>query len=92
MIRTQQPMQGDLRQAVDPHGHNRGSNTGRRVSGHIMIFPRARSEAARQNRTEREGDRARQTNLPAMGVAAQQQIETGMGRLPINFWRVRQQN
>jgi hypothetical protein len=54
-----------------------------------MIYPCARSETAWQNRAEREGNRSRQTNLAAVGMAAQQQIETGVSRLSIDFWRVR---
>ena len=38
---------------------------------------------------EREGNRPRQTNLAAVGRAAQQQIETGMSCLSIDFRRVR---
>ena len=32
------------------------------------------------------------TNLPAMGVAAQQELEVGVGGLPVNLRRVRDEN
>src|SRR5262249_20468668 len=87
-FRTPQAMQCDLRKAIDTHCHDRGSDAYRGVTGHLVICPRARSELAWQNRVERDRNRSGETNLPAVGVATQHQIEASMRRLPINFRRV----
>ena len=57
-----------------------------------MIFPSAGAHGARQDRIKRDRDAARKADLAAMGMAAQQEIEVGMGSLPIHFRRVRDQN
>src|SRR6476660_9280982 len=57
-----------------------------------MIFPSAGAHGARQNRIKRDRDAAREADLPTMGVAAQQEIEFGISRLPIHFRCVRDQN
>ena len=41
---------------------------------------------------ERQRDRPRQADLTAMGMTAQHQVKTGMGRLAIDFRRMRQQD
>src|SRR6478672_1631143 len=57
-----------------------------------MIFPSAGAHGAWQDRIKRDRDAARKADLAAMGMAAQQDIEGGMGSLPIHFRRVRDQN
>jgi hypothetical protein len=47
-----------------------------------MIFPSAGAHKARQDRIKRDRDVARKADLAAMGMAAQQEIEVGMGSLP----------
>lgn len=91
-FRAPQAMQRDFGKAINANCHNRRSNTRRGIARHLVISPRARAELAGQNRVECEGDRSRQTNLPAVGMATQQQIEARMCRLPVNFRRVRQKD
>ena len=50
-----------------------------------MIFPSAGAHGPRQDRMKRDRDATRKADLAAMGMAAQQDIEGGMGSLPIHF-------
>ena len=50
-----------------------------------MIFPSAGAHGAWQDRIKRDRDAARKADLAAMGMAAQQKIEVGIGSLPIHF-------
>jgi hypothetical protein len=50
-----------------------------------LIFPSAGAHRARQERIKRDRDAAPKADLAAMGMAAQQEIEVGIGSLPIHF-------
>src|SRR5690242_18627206 len=52
------------------------------------MLPGARAVAPRQSGIEDDGDAARQADLAAMGMAAQHEPESGMGRLAIDLRRV----
>jgi hypothetical protein len=85
-------MKRDLRRTIEADGHYRRAGADRSVAGHISVFPSARSERSRQGGIERDGNAAGQTNLPAVRVPAQEQIEPSMRGLPVYFRRVRQKD
>src|SRR5262249_54932740 len=87
-----QAVQGDFRRTVEAHRHHRRSGADRRVAGHAPMAPRAGAEPPRHRRLERDRNSARQANLAAVGVAAQQQIESGLGRLAKDLRRMREQD
>src|SRR5581483_8557627 len=68
------------------------SGTNRRVAEHFAVLPGAGTQAPWQHRIQREGYLPGKADLSAMRVAAQEQIKTCMGRLTIDFRRVRQQD
>src|SRR5580693_1457764 len=57
-----------------------------------MILPGARSHIPREGRIERDGSRTRKTDLTAVGVPAEHQVEPSMSGVSINFWGMREQN
>src|ERR1700687_1945303 len=85
-------VQGDLGWTVEAYGHDARSSTHRRVADHVVMLPGPSPHPSRQRRPERDRDPSRQADLAAVGMAAQHQIEIGVGRLAINFRGVRQQN
>src|SRR5208337_5259750 len=56
------------------------------------MSPSARSESARQVGFEQDRNAAGQTDLAAMRVSAQHQIEAGVRGLPVDFRSVRKQD
>ena len=81
-------MQRYLRQTIDADGNNRGTDADRGITDHITVFPRSRAHMPWQNRIKSDRNRPRETNLPAMSMAAQKQIESSMCSLAVDFWRV----
>ena len=57
-----------------------------------MMLPCTSTHAPGQHGVEVDGDAAWETDLAPMGVPAQHDIETCMGRLPIDFRGVRQKD
>src|ERR1700730_4804602 len=78
-------MQGDFRRTVQAHGNDARSCAHGSVAAHVVVLPGPRPNSSWQRRLQLDRDRARKTKLAAMGVAAQHQIEIGMGSLTIDF-------
>ena len=85
-------MEGNFRKTINPNGNDRGSDSNRRVTHHVAVFPRPGAHIPWQNRIQTDRDRPGQTDLASVGVAAQKQIETGMCSLTIDFRCVRQED
>ncbi len=84
--------QRHLRQAINPHRRDRCAHADRGVTSHAVMAPQPGAQTPRQFRAQRDRDGARQTDLAAMGMPAQHQVEAGMRSLPIDLRRVRQQD
>lgn len=85
-------MQGHFWQTVESHGNDDRSGADRSVPNHVMILPWPGAHAPRQDGVQSNRDRTGKTDLAPMGMAAEQQIEIGMGSLPVYLRRVGQQN
>ena len=81
-------MERNFGEAVEPNHDDTRSRTNRRVAEHIVVLPGSRAHAPGQHRIESDGNGAREANLPSVRMAAQEQIEPGMGRLAIDFRRM----
>src|SRR4029450_3362648 len=57
-----------------------------------MIAPGSSAEPPRTTRIARQWYPARQADLPAMGMPAEQHIEAHMRRMPVDFGGVGQEN
>src|ERR1700730_3986366 len=76
-------MQGDFRRTVQAHGNDARSRTHGRVAAHVVVLPGSRPHSPWQHRLQLDRDRSGKTKLAAMGMAAEHQIEIGMGSLTI---------
>src|ERR1700737_1701197 len=85
-------MQRNFRRTIETRGNDGTTYSDGSVSIHVAIPPRARAHVPGENRIKRNWDAPWEADLPPMGVSAQQQTEIGMGRLLINFRRVRKQD
>src|SRR5262245_35795548 len=87
-----QMVQCDLGTAVEPHVHSGSADSDRGVAKHRIMLPCALAHASRQHSIELNRDAPGETDLPTMRVPAQHDAEPRMGRLLIDFGRVRQEN
>src|ERR1700682_2449219 len=81
-------MQGDFRRTVKAHRNDAGSCAHRGVAAHVVILPGSRPHSPWQHRLQLDRNGSRKTKLATVRMAAQQQIEIGMGSLTINFRRM----
>src|SRR6516165_9288211 len=87
-----QMVQCDLRTAVEPHVHSGSADSDRGVAKHRIMLPCALAHAPGQHGIELDRDASGETDLPTMRVPAQHDAEPCIGRLLIDFGRVRQEN
>jgi len=85
-------VQGDFRRAVETDRNDTRARTGGRVADHVVIFEAAPPHETRQDAVERDRYAARETELAAMGVAGEQDVEVGMRRQPEDLRRMGQEN
>jgi hypothetical protein len=78
-------MQRNFWKTIKADGNDRCSDTDRGIAHHIAMFPWSRAHMPWQNRIKSDCDGPGQTDLTAMGVAAQKQIETSMCCLAVDF-------
>lgn len=78
-------MNCDLGRAVKTGRHDGAAYTHRGVALHIMVAPGTCPEAAGQHRIEAQRYSAREANLSAVSMPAEQQIELGMCSLLVHL-------
>ncbi len=81
-------MNRDLWWAVEACSNDGTAGAHRRITHHLVIFPRARAKASGQDGIQTESNLTWQADLSTMCVAAEHQIELGMRCLLVNLWRV----
>jgi hypothetical protein len=85
-------MKRDFRGAIEPHRNYRGAGTDRRIANHISVLPCSRAHVAWQDRIQSDWNPPRKTNLPAMGVPAEEQAEVSIRRLLVDLRSVHRAN
>src|SRR6267378_6982405 len=76
-------MQGDFRRTVQAHCNDARTSTHGGVASHVVILPSSRPHPSWQHRLQLDRDRSRETKLATVRMAAQHQIEIGVGSLTI---------
>src|SRR5512132_4360740 len=85
-------MQSYFGKTTEPHGNDDRSDAGRSIPDHVMILPRPPAHVPRQYGIQGDRDGTGKTDLTSMGMATQQHIEIGVGRLAIDLRRMGKEN
>src|SRR5215831_4357814 len=85
---TLQAMQRDLRRTIEPYRNDAGAGANGGIPIHLAIAPGPGTEPPWHTCIQSDRDGTRQADLPAVRMATQHEIETGMRGLPVDFRRV----
>ena len=89
---TLKMMKRNFWKTIDANWNYGCSGANRRIANHLMVLPSARAHVPGYDRTQLDGNGARQTDLTAMGVPTQQKVEPSMRGVAIDLRSMRKEN